>query len=164
MGDSGNWILVVFLEGAVGQKMLNKLEDAKFITMHDDLFEAGRDEDGEVVHGNIYFILAETPDGFRFQLDRRFVNEPRTEYADDDSGCWRYVTNTTVGPRAEALMNRIQAHVDGGGKLDPIHWAPTQGCYGTLGRDEAEELALEIQEAHEAGESVPSRLLALAFA
>lgn len=143
--------------------MLNKLTDATTIDMLDHLFAAGRNEDGEQVLGHVFIIVAETPDGFRFELDHRFCDNTRQAWESDEDGSYPYWTcDRDTQARAEAFMARIQAHLDAGGKLDPAHWTPTQGCYGSRGWDEQAEFALEIREAQAAGEAVPANLLALA--
>jgi hypothetical protein len=142
--------------------MLNKLTDATTISLLDHLYEAGRDEDGGMVYGRVFIIIAETPDGFRFELDTRISDN--TRFTCDDEGFGGYVSDDTAEPRAEALMNKVQAFVDAGLKLSRNHWVARQGCYGSAGWDEQAELTHEIRTAHEAGESVPSNLLALAYA
>jgi hypothetical protein len=140
--------------------MLNKLTDVTTIDMLDHLFEAGRDEDGGLVYGHVFIIIAETPDGFRFELDTRISD--RTRVVADEDG-YGYTSDADAQPRAEALVAKIQAFIDGGLKLSRDHWTPRQGCYGSAGWDEFSEFAHEVRTAHEDGEAVPSNLLALAY-
>lgn len=129
--------------------MLNRLEDVKFVDVREDLYYAGyHPEDGpqNPVHGSAYFFVGETPDGYRFQLDHVMSDNCHLESSEE--GFHYFVRDTTVTARVEALMKKIQAHLDGGGRLDPLHWAPIQGCYGSAGWDESAELALEMAEGY----------------
>lgn len=142
--------------------MLNLLTDVTTIDIREDHYAAGRNEDGEVVHGSVFALVAQTPDGFRFELDRRFSTNTRQEWESDEDGSYPYWTSDQdAGPRAEALAERIQRHLLDGGGLDAAHWSPIQGCYGSAGWSELGELAVEAREAHAAGEALPSHLLAL---
>lgn len=141
--------------------MKNKLTDATMADMLDHLYEAGRNEDGELVYGHVFIIIAETPDGFRFELDTRISDNTRA-VADEDG--FFFTSDHDAQDRALALVAKIQAHLEAGKTLDANHWTPCQGCYGSAGWDEFAEFAHEIRTAHDAGEAVPSSLLALAYA
>lgn len=141
--------------------MLNKLTDVTTIDMLDHLYEAGRDEDGGMVYGHVFIIIAETEDGHRFELDTRISDNTRMTADEDGYG---YTSDANAQPRAEALVAKIQKFIDLGLNLSRNHWTPRQGCYGSAGWSERDEFALEIREALDAGESVPSNLQALAYA
>lgn len=139
--------------------MLNLLTDVTTIDMLDHLYEAGRDEDGGLVYGHVFIIIAETPDGHRFELDTRFSDNTRVIAHGDG---YSYTSDATAESRALAIVEKIQKFIDLGMNLSRDHWTPRQGCYGSAGWSERDELALEVREAVAAGESVPSHLLALA--
>lgn len=42
-----------------------------------------------------------------------------------------FFSDSTVIFKVEALVKRIQAHLNKGGKLDPAHWEATQGSYSS---------------------------------
>ena len=132
--------------------MLNRLEDVTIISSRDWLYSAGRGtEDGTVVEGVRCYLIAETPDGFRFQHNYNFCTG-RVEQSDPDGfDFWCHENRVEDEAKMEAMIAKVQAHVDAGGKLDPDCWFEIQGCYGSAGWDEQAECELEAREREEEG-------------
>jgi hypothetical protein len=112
----------------------------------DWLFEAGRSlDDGSLIVGRRFYVVAQTPSGHRFAHCRSFcsgrLEEDYAELYQSYTQDWR-----KDEADAQAYADEVQAYVDAGGKLDLDYWNPIQGAYGTRGWDEAEELALEREE------------------
>jgi len=121
-----------------------RLEDAKRIWPREIIYEAGRaGEDNSIVESFLYYVVAETPMGARFRHD--FIFNSTKHHDDCEFGCW---TRDREGDsdRCEAFANRIQAHLDAGGSLDPTHWTSIQGSYCSEAWDESLELELEREE------------------
>ena len=125
--------------------MRDQLQDAKDVTYGYDLVDAGRNMDGGTQVAHRYFIEAETPDGFRFRLQRTFCSA-RTEV---DADGWQTFVQDVARDEALAaeVVARIVVHLASGGALDPHHWYAIQGAYGSAGWDELAELELEYAEA-----------------
>ena len=124
--------------------MLNKLTDITSVEVSEWLVELSKQTESqyEPLIGSSYFLVAETEDGFRFQHDRTFM--PAWGYNED--GFAQLHNDCTARAQAEALHLKVMAHLAAGGRLDPEHWAPVQGCYGSAGWDEQAEIALEREE------------------
>ena len=130
--------------------MLNKLTDVTTVGVRNDWFEAGRSlEDGTEIVGDSFILEAETPDGFRFQHNYQFCTG-RMEYDDDGFNHWRQDREADQA-KAQALANKILAHLEQGGSLNADIWYPVQGCYGSAGWDEQAECELEAREREEEG-------------
>ena len=113
-------------------KLLNKLTDITSVEVNGWLYEAGRStEDGTEIVGQYLFLIAETPDGFRFQHDARFCSDKVVYDEDGFNHLWSQTEKDERG--AKALLAKVQARIAAGGRLDPEHWFPVQGCYGSAG-------------------------------
>ena len=123
-------------------RLLNELSDVTTIDCLDHLYEAGRGEFGEMITGNIYHIIAETPHGIRFQNVISFSTQ--VEMGGEEGWC-PYQSNAKAGEQADDYINYIQRFVDKGGKLDPKHWYRVQGSYCSPGYDEMAEKEWELQ-------------------
>lgn len=122
--------------------MHNKLTDVTMIDSRDDWFEAGRsNEDNTEIVGTAYYLVAETNDGFRWAHDHTFCSG---EMVYDDMG-FNSWTQDHDKDRAslKALKYKVLAHLAAGGSLNPEHWHPIQGCYGSMAWDEQAEIEAE---------------------
>ncbi len=125
----------------------DKLTDVTTVTAGADWFEAGRDsEDNTVIEGVRYTVVAETDDGFRFKHNHTFCSGKMEQSPDDGFDKW-FQNHKDDEAKSEYLASRITIHLMNGGKLNPEHWTPVQGCYGSRGWDEQAECDLEREEA-----------------
>lgn len=132
---------------------MTKLTEATYVNIQEDQFDAGyHPEDGpgmwgeNRILGSIFRVVVETPDGYRFAHSHTFSDGCHWEYNPDGSGDGGFVRDHEAGAKADAFAERIQAHLNAGGSLNPAHWTPIQGCYGSAGWDEQAEIDLERME------------------
>ena len=121
-------------------------ENNLFFWVRDWLFEAGRyEEDDTQLLGSSFSVIAEDGDGYRWIHNHSFMSGKIEQ--DDLDGFSHWVQNLEGdNARAEALIAKIEDHIKAGGKLNPRHWTPIQGCYGSAGWDEQTECELEQEE------------------
>ncbi len=75
-----------------------------------------------------FFVLFETSKGRRFQHE---VSFPSVELAHDAEEGPYYRRVWDAADKAEALADRVRAHVAAGGKLDADRWVEVQPAYGS---------------------------------
>lgn len=108
-------------------------------------FLAGRsNEDNTEIIGTQYCVVVEDQEGYRWLHHHVFMSGEMI-FDDDGFNHWHQDRKADAG-RAQALADRIKAHLEAGGSLNPEHWVETQGCYGSAAWDESLEMALEAQE------------------
>jgi len=126
----------------------NKLTDATSISVNGHIFEAGRSlEDGTQIVGEHFFILVETDDGFRFR-NSRSICSGQMHYTEDGFNVWQQDVDADTA-RAQVQADKIAAHLEAGGSLNPEYWQRVQGGYGSAGWDEQAEIELERRELEE---------------
>ncbi len=92
-----------------------------------ELFQVQGDDGPEVFER--FFVSFETSKGRRFQHEASF---PACELADDvEEGVTYYRRVWDAADKAEALADRVRAHVAAGGKLDADRWLEVQPVYGS---------------------------------
>lgn len=94
------------------------------------LYNAGLTEDGEEFIGHIFFVKAEAPDGRRWLHNRGFDGVTSEEFEDSGVNVF-YDNRDKASSDAEALADKIRAHLANGGKLDPAHWNEGDPMYGS---------------------------------
>ena len=126
--------------------MLNTLKDATVVYSRDEVFgmRAHTEFAPGILEGTRFYIVAETPDGFRFRL-RQSICLGSLETSEDGFQYWRQDL-TEAARVADALVTKITKHLQAGGSLNPDHWYPIQGVYGSAGWDEMAELEIEMME------------------
>lgn len=94
-----------------------------------DLFELpGRDEDGELAVGTVWYVIAEAADGRRWSHSMSFKQHGMVDY---EEGRFPGIINCTAEAQAEALCERITKAVAAGRRLDEEHWTQIDPCYGS---------------------------------
>ncbi len=92
-----------------------------------------RTEDGNPIYGEAWGIYAENEYGERVQnidadfCDLKKYDGPRVENEWDP--VWQHDPKGLE--RAERFAERVQAHIDAGGKLNLDHWHQVDPCYGS---------------------------------
>lgn len=97
-----------------------------------------------MVEGTRFVVIAETPDGFRWQHRTSFCTG-KLVANEDGFECWHQDCDADMAD-AQYLANRVNLHLMRGGVLNSEHWTPIQGCYGSKGWNEAEEYERERME------------------
>ena len=134
---------------------------ALYFDYRDDLVDLGRDEDGSVVEGRSFYVVAEDDAGHRWAHSHSFLDHVR---AVDEDGVryWARRDLAAVEAAAAALRDRIEAHVAAGGRLDAAHWVEVDPAYGSAAYQELDAVgyfaAAERQAARDAGEAVPAEV------
>lgn len=123
----------------------------------DDLVDLGRDEDGSVVEGRSFYVVAEDEAGHRWAHDHAFLDHARR--TDPElGGYWARLSLAEVEDAVVRLRDRIKAHVAAGGSLDARHWVEIDPAYGSAAYQDLDAVgyfaARERHEAREAGEAV----------
>ena len=103
-----------------------------FISYRSDLYEAGRTEDGDVVHGQAFYVYCELEDGSRFAHQVSFNDTVSVPCDDDcvDAGGPPYffeVSTEECKAKAAALAEKVQA----AGIMNPAHWNRLDPAYGS---------------------------------
>lgn len=125
----------------------------------DDLVDLGRDEDGSVVVGRSFYVVAQDEAGHRWAHSHSFLD--RVSFYDAEEGVryWDHRDLAEVEAAVARLRDRIEAHVAAGGRLDGAHWVEVDPAYGSAAYQDLDAVgyfaAAERQAAREAGEAVP---------
>lgn len=131
---------------------------ALFFDYRDDLVDLGRDEDGEVVVGRSFYVVAEDDAGHRWAHSHSFLDHVRA-VDEDGARYWARRSFAEVEDAAARLRDRIAAHVAAGGRLDASLWVEIDPAYGSAAYQELDAVgyfgARERHQAREAGEAVP---------
>ena len=126
--------------------MLTKLTDATTITVREDVFgmRACTEFAPGILEGTKFFIVAETPDGFRFEHSHTFCTGTK-EANEDGFESW-FQDRAADAATASAFADRVQAHINAGGSLGPDFWSPIQGAYCSAAWDSQAETERERRE------------------
>ena len=123
--------------------------------VREDLVDLGRDEDGSVVVGRSFYVVAEDEAGHRWAHSHSFLDHVR---AVDEDGLRYWARRDGADAGAERLLARVEAHVAAGGRLASEHWVEIDPAYGSAAYQGLDVLgyfaARERQAAREAGEVV----------
>lgn len=136
-------MMVTFISGhTLKDRMLADLrastEMPTAFHVHSDLYHAGRNEDGELVEGERFFVVATFEDGHRLAHNHAFTSL-ETRY-DPDEGVEFFVARRAEAEReANALCDRIRAH----GAINQEHWTPWFPEYGSAAYSDADAKAWE---------------------
>lgn len=87
----------------------------------------GRSEDGEDIIADVFNVVAEAADGSRVVHFHAF---PSGDWVNTPAG-QAFARHSEGEVRARALADRVSAHLEAGGRLNPDHWAPTEPAYGS---------------------------------
>lgn len=124
--------------------------------VREDLVELGRDEDGSVVVGRSFYVVAEDELGHRWAHSHSFLDHVR---AVDEDGLRYWARRDGADAEADRLLGRIEAAVAAGRRLDAAHWAEVDPAYGSAAYQDLDAVgyfaAAERHAAREAGEAVP---------
>jgi hypothetical protein len=124
--------------------------------VRDDLVDLGRDEDGSVVVGRSFYVVAEDEAGHRWAHSSSFLDHVR---AVDEDGLRYWARRDGADAAADRLLDRIEAAVAAGRRLDAAHWVEVDPAYGSAAYQELDAVgyfaAAERQAARDAGEAVP---------
>jgi hypothetical protein len=127
--------------------------------VRDDLVDLGRDEDGSVIVGRSFYVVAEDAAGRRYAHDRSFLDHVQRYDEEDGGHFWGRRWDGDAEREAAALLARIEAHVAAGGALNEAHWDEVDPAYGSAAYQELDAVgywaARERQAARDAGEAVP---------
>jgi hypothetical protein len=130
---------------------------ALFFDYRDDLVDLGRDEDGEVVVGRSFYVVAEDDAGHRWAHSHSFLDCVRA-VTEDGERYWARRDLAEVEDAAVRLRDRIAAHVAAGGRLDGAHWVEIDPAYGSAAYQDLDAVgyfaARERHQAREGGEAV----------
>jgi predicted metal-dependent phosphoesterase TrpH len=125
----------------------------------DDLVDLGRDEDGSVIVGRSFYVVAEDAAGHRWAHAHSFLDHAERYDAEEGGRYWARRWNNEAQDAVAALLARIEAHVAAGGALDADRWVEVDPVYGSAAYQELDAVgyfaARERHEAREAGEAVP---------
>jgi hypothetical protein len=124
--------------------------------VREDLVDLGRDEDGSVVVGRSFYVVAEDDAGHRWAHDHAFLDHARRV---DEDGLRFWGRRDGAEAEADALLARIEAAVAAGRRLDAAHWVEIDPAYGSAAYQDLDAVgyfvAAERQAARDAGEAVP---------
>ena len=124
----------------------------------DDLVDLGRDEDGSVVEGRSFYVVAEDEAGHRWAHSHSFLDHVRA-VTEDGERYWARRDLAEVEAAVVALRDRIEAAFAAGRRLDAAHWVEVDPAYGSAAYQEMDAVgyfaAAERQAARDAGEAVP---------
>jgi hypothetical protein len=104
------------------------------VRVESDLYVAGRDEDGQEIHGLSYKVVAEFEGGEAYHHEHTFPTvKLEAIWCDAIS---EMVQCNSLDPesqkaKAERLCARVHKHVKQGGKIDMNHWQFHRTIYGT---------------------------------
>jgi hypothetical protein len=102
-----------------------------------ELASFGRDQDGEIYTGEVYFVQATFGDGRRYNHNHRFVGCVVEDTEDDP---WFDDVREEAMAAAEKLLGRIQVV----GKIVEIErWSATYAAYGSSAYSDSEMVAWE---------------------
>jgi hypothetical protein len=105
------------------------------VRVESDLYVAGRDpEEGYVIHGESFKVVAEFEGGEAYAHEHHFRNKSFVDVWADDLNemvrMWEDSTDECVA-RAARLCDRVKAHIEKGGNLDMAHWHFHRTIYGS---------------------------------
>jgi len=129
-----------------------------YFDYRDDLVDLGRDEDGSVIEGRLFYVVAEDDAGHRWRHSHSFMDHVR---AGDEGGAryWKRRNLASVEAAVAALRDRIEAHVAAGNALNADHWEEIDPAYGSAAYEQRDAVgyfaAAERQAARDSGEAVP---------
>ena len=122
-----------------------------------DLYQAGLTEDGEAYIAEVFYVVAQAPDGSRWAHDELFRG-CAVHHDDEGYEVFGDVRDLALH-RCERLTARTEAHVAAGGRLDPAHWNEIDPAYGSAAYQGLDRqgyfLAAERQRDRDRGEHVP---------
>jgi hypothetical protein len=125
----------------------------------DDLVDLGRDEDGSVIVGRSFYVVAEDEAGHRWAHAHSFLDHAERYDAEEGLHYWARRWDNEAEDAVVALLDRIEAAVAAGRRLDATHWAEVDPAYGSAAYQDLAAVgyfaARERHEAREAGEAVP---------
>jgi len=104
------------------------------ISYRSDVYQAGRDEDGEAVYGEVFYVYAELSDGSRYAHHHAFQD---TSWVDWDFGDYEGDFDGPAGGykhdggKAEAAASALAAKVEAAGDIDLAYWARLDSAYGS---------------------------------
>jgi hypothetical protein len=102
-----------------------------------ELASFGRDQDGEIYTGEVYFVQATYQDGRRYNHNHRFYG---CVVEDTEDGPWFDDVREEAVEAAEKLLARIQAVGD---MVEIEHWSATCAAYGSSAYSESDMVAWE---------------------
>ena len=113
-------------------------------TYRSDVYQAGRDEDGEAVYGEAFYAVVQLADGSRFAHSYTFQDTSWVDYefdgADEDYGIGGgYVTNQA---EAVAKVEALVAKINASGDINLNHWSPIDPEYGSSAYQQQEALGM----------------------
>jgi hypothetical protein len=127
--------------------------------VRDDLVDLGRDEDGSVIVGRSFYVVAEDAVGNRWAHDHSFLDRVRRYDAEEGGHFWARGEEGAAEAKAARLLARVEAYVAAGGALDVDRWVEIDPGYGSAAYQELDAVgyfaARERHEARQAGEAVP---------
>lgn len=104
------------------------------VSYRSDLYEAGRDEDGEMVYGEAFYAYVELADGSRYAHSHSFPDTawadwevPEGEEGPDTAGYYACDQAAAVA-KVEALVAKIKA----AGDIDLRYWNAMEASYGSV--------------------------------
>ena len=125
--------------------------------VRDDLVDLGRDEDGSVIVGRSFYVVAEDAAGRRWAHAHSFLDHAK-RYDEEEGAYWARRWNNEAQDAVVALLARIEAHVAAGGALNEAHWDEIDPGYGSAAYQELDAVgyfaARERHEDRQAGEAV----------
>jgi hypothetical protein len=127
--------------------------------VRDDLVDLGRDEDGSVIVGRSFYVVAEDEAGHRWAHAHSFLDRVRRYDAEEGGYFWARGEEGAAEAKVARLLARIEAYVAAGGALNEAHWDEVDPGYGSAAYQELDAVgyfaARERHEARQAGEAVP---------
>jgi hypothetical protein len=125
--------------------------------VRDDLVDLGRDEDGSVIVGRSFYVVAEDAAGRRWAHAHSFLDHAK-RYDEEEGAYWARRWNNEAQDAVAALLARIEAAVAAGRHLDAAHWVEIDPSYGSAAYQDLDAVgyfaARERQEARDGGEAV----------
>ena len=108
------------------------MEDLEFF-VRDETVVVGHSIDGDV-YGEVYYVVAEDPDGRRWAHHHRFVNRVYDEEGTYEVGepVFRFIAEAQ--DQAEAFCAKVAA----AGKVNDEFWQPIAARYGSASHREAD--------------------------
>lgn len=126
--------------------------------VREDLVDLGRDEDGSVVVGRSFYVVAEDEAGHRWAHDRSFLDRVAAYDAEEGGRYWAHREEGAAEAEADRLLARIEVAVAAGRRLDAEHWVEIDPAYGSAAYQDLDAVgyfaARERHAAREAGEAV----------
>lgn len=105
------------------------------IGIFSDLYRVGITEDGTEAISECYYVMAEAPDGRRWNHVVPFHGSKAV--FDEEIGANYYPDlRDEAREKAQTLADRVTAHLKAGGQLNPAHWVEDRPRYGSTAYQE----------------------------